>query len=166
MKLSSKTIALFAGLAVLFGLALAAAQAPAADSAKDPVCGMDVKKSEAKAVFEYKGTTYYFCAVGCKDKFAQNPEKYLQKKTEKAEKIVKVVQHADKTDHTEAGCCSAGGEQAAKKEGHVHGAMSMDSCPLAALMHHKDVAVKVESIKDGIQVYLSSGNPEVLKKLQ
>ena len=46
--------------------------------AKDPICGMDVEPSEAEATYEYKGETYYFCAVGCKDKFVQNPEKYIK----------------------------------------------------------------------------------------
>jgi Cu+-exporting ATPase len=45
---------------------------------KDPVCGMDVKEEEAAARYEYKGTTYYFCAVGCKERFAQDPERYLK----------------------------------------------------------------------------------------
>ena len=47
--------------------------------AKDPVCGMDVKEEEAAATHEYKGKTYYFCAVGCKEKFAQDPERFLGK---------------------------------------------------------------------------------------
>lgn len=45
--------------------------------AKDPVCGMKVKKSEAAAVSEYKGKKYYFCAEGCKEKFEKDPEKYV-----------------------------------------------------------------------------------------
>lgn len=47
--------------------------------AKDPICGMDVKEEEAAATYEYKGTTYYFCAVGCKERFAQDPERFLEK---------------------------------------------------------------------------------------
>jgi len=31
----------------------------------------------AAATSEYKGRKYYFCAVGCKKAFDQNPEKYL-----------------------------------------------------------------------------------------
>lgn len=45
---------------------------------KDPICGMDVKEEEAAATYEYKGKTYYFCAVGCKEKFAQDPERFLK----------------------------------------------------------------------------------------
>ncbi len=47
--------------------------------ARDPICGMDVKEEEAAATYEYKGKTYHFCAVGCKEKFAQDPERYLEK---------------------------------------------------------------------------------------
>lgn len=42
----------------------------------DPVCGMKIDKSEAKATSEYKGKTYYFCSEGCKGKFDKGPEKY------------------------------------------------------------------------------------------
>jgi YHS domain-containing protein len=44
--------------------------------AKDPVCGMNVDPDQAAASYEYKGETYYFCAKGCKNKFAENPEDY------------------------------------------------------------------------------------------
>lgn len=43
----------------------------------DPVCEMKVDPDEAPAKVEYKGETYYFCAPGCKQKFEENPEKYL-----------------------------------------------------------------------------------------
>ncbi len=45
---------------------------------KDPVCGMDVDPKTAAGKSEYKGKTYYFCAVGCKKAFDNNPEKYLK----------------------------------------------------------------------------------------
>ena len=45
---------------------------------KDPVCSMEVKPEEAKAKYEYKGKEYYFCAIGCKNAFEKNPEKYLE----------------------------------------------------------------------------------------
>jgi len=38
---------------------------------------MEVKEDEAAATSEYKGQKYYFCAVGCKKAFEENPEKYL-----------------------------------------------------------------------------------------
>lgn len=45
--------------------------------AKDPVCGMEVDPGEAPAKKEHEGETYYFCAPGCKQKFEENPEKYI-----------------------------------------------------------------------------------------
>lgn len=45
--------------------------------AKDPVCNMEVNESEAAATSTYKGTTYHFCAAGCKESFDREPEKYL-----------------------------------------------------------------------------------------
>ena len=50
------------------------------DTVVDPVCGMKIKKSEAKATYEYNGKTYYFCMKGCKEKFEKDPEKYAKKK--------------------------------------------------------------------------------------
>ena len=47
--------------------------------AKDPVCNMDVDPKKAAAQTNYKGQMIYFCAVGCKVTFGQNPAKYLPK---------------------------------------------------------------------------------------
>lgn len=47
------------------------------DTAVDPVCGMKIKKSEAKATYEYNGKSYYFCMEGCKEKFVKEPAKYV-----------------------------------------------------------------------------------------
>ena len=46
----------------------------------DPVCKMQVDEKTAAATSDYKGKKYYFCAVGCKKAFDQNPEKYLSGK--------------------------------------------------------------------------------------
>ena len=43
----------------------------------DPVCKMTVDEKKAAAISNYKGKTYYFCAIGCKKAFDQEPEKYL-----------------------------------------------------------------------------------------
>lgn len=45
----------------------------------DPVCKMTVDENKAAATSEYKGKKYFFCSVGCKKSFDQNPEKYLGK---------------------------------------------------------------------------------------
>jgi Cu+-exporting ATPase len=46
----------------------------------DPVCKMEVNENSAAATSEYKGKTYYFCALACKKSFEADPEKYLDKK--------------------------------------------------------------------------------------
>ena len=46
--------------------------------ALDVVCGMEVDEATAEWTSEYKGTTYYFCAPGCKESFDKDPEKYLE----------------------------------------------------------------------------------------
>lgn len=43
----------------------------------DPVCKMTVTFLSAAADFDHNGVKYYFCALGCRDKFAGDPEKYL-----------------------------------------------------------------------------------------
>jgi YHS domain-containing protein len=45
----------------------------------DPVCKMQVEESKAAATSDYQGKKYYFCAMGCKRAFDQNPEKYVGK---------------------------------------------------------------------------------------
>ncbi len=42
----------------------------------DPVCQMTVEPETAAASTEYQGKTYYFCALGCRDRFVSAPEKY------------------------------------------------------------------------------------------
>lgn len=44
----------------------------------DPICGMEVDEEKAAATYEYEGKTYYFCAVACKDKFVQDPERFIK----------------------------------------------------------------------------------------
>ncbi len=34
---------------------------------------------------EYRGKMYYFCAVGCKERFEENPEKFLARLEEEPE---------------------------------------------------------------------------------
>src|SRR5436309_1442955 len=45
--------------------------------AKDPVCGMTVDPQNAAGFYEYKGQTYFFCSVGCREKFKADPERFL-----------------------------------------------------------------------------------------
>ena len=47
----------------------------------DPICGMTVDPSKAAGQHEHKGTTYYFCAVSCLERFRADPEQALSKKS-------------------------------------------------------------------------------------
>jgi Cu+-exporting ATPase len=44
----------------------------------DPVCGMTVEEAKAPATAVHRGTTYYFCAPGCKRTFEADPEAVLR----------------------------------------------------------------------------------------
>ena len=53
-------------------------------TAIDPCCGMEVDTSNPNGgSYEYEGTTYYFCARGCRLGFEEDPQAYLSgEKTE------------------------------------------------------------------------------------
>lgn len=108
-----------------------------AATAKDPVCGMTVKKEGAKYTFDYKGTTYYFCSQGCQTEFSKNPEKYLAADAPKG----------------------MAGMHAKMVEGQK---MEMGGCPFMSA----DVDKKIENTKDGVVITLSSKKAEMVKKLQ
>jgi Cu+-exporting ATPase len=46
----------------------------------DPVCRMTVDPGKAAASHTYQGETYYFCGLGCAEKFRSNPDRYLRPK--------------------------------------------------------------------------------------
>ena len=43
----------------------------------DPVCGMQVEMATAQHTAVHDGTTYHFCAKGCKLDFEDEPERIL-----------------------------------------------------------------------------------------
>jgi Cu+-exporting ATPase len=45
----------------------------------DPVCGMDVDPTTAKFTYTYAATPYYFCSPGCRDAFAADPDRWLNR---------------------------------------------------------------------------------------
>lgn len=45
--------------------------------AVDPVCGMQVKMTKTALRSEYRGQTYYFCTISCREAFDVHPEKYV-----------------------------------------------------------------------------------------
>lgn len=46
---------------------------------KDPVCGMEINKTDAVGKSEYKDETYFFCSLHCKESFEKAPERYIAK---------------------------------------------------------------------------------------
>jgi xanthine dehydrogenase accessory factor len=44
--------------------------------AKDPICGMMVNVSKARHKSEFRGNAFYFCCLGCKQRFDKQPEQY------------------------------------------------------------------------------------------
>ncbi len=49
---------------------------------KDPVCGLNVDESKAKAsgfLSKFKDQTYYFCSEGCKQQFEKIPDRFAKK---------------------------------------------------------------------------------------
>ncbi|MDE3153828.1 MAG: heavy metal translocating P-type ATPase [Acidobacteriota bacterium] len=53
------------------------AQAGAAATAIDPVCGMTVTPPTKAGSARHEGKTYWFCGPGCRTKFEANPAKYV-----------------------------------------------------------------------------------------
>lgn len=50
---------------------------PIGELAEDPVCGMMIPKDNPDLSSTYKGTTYHFCDVGCKEEFDIEPGLYV-----------------------------------------------------------------------------------------
>jgi xanthine dehydrogenase accessory factor len=53
---------------------------PAAEPARDPVCGMAVTAGSSRPV-RYESTDYYFCCAGCRQAFEQDPDAYVKRET-------------------------------------------------------------------------------------
>jgi len=45
---------------------------------QDPVCGMTVSEEKNAGSFSHQGTDYLFCSTKCREKFAADPESFLQ----------------------------------------------------------------------------------------
>jgi len=50
---------------------------------KDPVCGMTVSAEKSAGTVEHQGESYYFCSGRCLDRFAADPDRYLEGTQEK-----------------------------------------------------------------------------------
>jgi len=161
---NSKTLTLLLAVAFVFILS-GIAQQKAGDSAVDPVCGMTVKKAEAKATYEYKNETYYFCNVGCKDAFAKDPEKYIQKEGE-AKAVYMCPMHPE-VQSSEAGKCPKCGMNLVQK-GMPQGQMMQgcQGCGLNCPLRSAGVEMKTENLVDGVAVKITSKNAETVKAIQ
>lgn len=43
----------------------------------DPVCRMEVNEADAATTHIFNGQTFYFCATMCRDRFAENPDRFV-----------------------------------------------------------------------------------------
>jgi YHS domain-containing protein len=182
MKRNIHSIALVAALALILVVGVVAQQ-KSADKAVDPVCGMTVVKADAKAAFDYKGTTYYFCSTGCKDAFAKEPEKYLQaqKAAEEKGQMGEMRHMGQMGGHMAgqagmmkhegmAGCPMMRGNMA--MGGHM-GPMGMRGRGMMApgmgqlfMLYGDKIEMAVENTKDGAVLKVTSKDPEVVKAIQ
>jgi uncharacterized protein len=62
---------------IFFGIAAALIGLTLRRGARDPVCGMSVDRFETPYRSDWAGQTYYFCGEGCKRRFDESPEQYL-----------------------------------------------------------------------------------------
>jgi len=60
----------------------------AAETARDPVCGMAVDPHTTAHRAEHAGHPYYFCSAGCRAKFVADPENYLTPEADRPSKPV------------------------------------------------------------------------------
>ena len=178
MKKNTRMFALMAVLALTLVIGVVAQQM-SSDKAVDPVCGMTVVKANAKATYDYKGETYYFCSTGCKESFAKEPEKYLAKaKGEGAMAgqmghMGQMGQMGGQMMKREgmAGCPMMDGQ--AGQMGMMRGRMGMQGRGMMApgmgqlfQLYGDKVEMAVENTKDGAVLKVTSKDPEVVKAIQ
>jgi|Deesub1362B_J571_1020462.scaffolds.fasta_scaffold00300_33 YHS domain-containing protein len=169
MKKNSRVLTLF--LIFSFILALSGiAQQQIEELVTCPVSGKEIKKSEAKATYEYKGKTYYFCCEKCKEIFLKEPEKYIEKKKEMKE-IYICPMHPEVKSDKPSKCFKCGMKLEKKVIAKKHICAHMKTkekvyCPLISFAQCKDVEVKIENLEHGVIIKITSENAEVVKKIQ
>ena len=177
MNKNIRPIILMAALAIVLVIGVMAQQ-KSADTAIDPVCGMTVVKANAKATYDYKGTTYYFCNPGCKDSFVKDPEKYLLAKPKEQGAKPGQMGHmgqmgqmggqAGMMKHEGmAGCPMMGGQMGMMRGRMMQGGRMMAPGMGQLFMLYGDkIEMAVENTKDGADLKVTSKDPEVVKAIQ
>jgi Cu+-exporting ATPase len=150
---------------------------------------MTVTKAKAAASFDYKGMTYYFCSTGCRDRFAKDPEKYVQAAGAKAPAqagqmspmggqmgqmgqgqmgMMKRTQGAG-----QSGACPMmqgrmGGQMGrmGMMQGGMGRPMGAPGMGLLFRLYEDKIDVTVENTKDGATLKFASKDPEVAKAIQ
>ena len=69
--LNAIALLLFVAIYYLYKNPPAASTAEGSEFAQDPICGMQVRKSDAPARLQHQGVEYFFCMEGCKESFAK-----------------------------------------------------------------------------------------------
>ncbi len=86
------------------------------ETVKCSVSGKEIRKSEVKSSYEYKGKTYYFCCDDGKEAFVKDPEKYIKK-----------MDHAEHAHHEHHSHEKAEGKHEAHSHAaHAHEGMVVD----------------------------------------
>ena len=49
-----------------------------ANVVRDPVCGMELNEENAAERSEHMGQIFYFCSDQCRNKFDENPGRYMR----------------------------------------------------------------------------------------
>jgi len=176
MTKHSKILTLF--LAFSFILSLSSVAQQSEEKVVCPVSGHEIKKSEAKIIYDYEGKTYYFCCEKCKEAFIENPEKYTQKKAE-AKTFYTCPMHPEVMSDKPGKCPKCGmkleermmpKEKMMYKE-HMHAYMHKKAevktcCPMMGMMSWEEIEMNVENIEGGVAVKITSMNAETVKKIQ
>lgn len=173
MKKNFRLLAIF--VAVVLISFYAVARPAGEDTAKDPVCKMDVKIAGATHTAEYLGKTYYFCSEDCKTAFLKEPAKFAPKEGAETSAQGVATPECTRTKDAPKPCCAKmGHEGEGMRMKKMHG-MPMKpgmmghgmagGCPMCGGMAGKaDIAI--ENTPDGAVVKITSKDPEAVKKIQ
>jgi YHS domain-containing protein len=88
---------------------------------RDPVCGLEIDPQSAAARAMYNGVAYYFCSLGCKDRFVVAPDLYAQRAA------ASEASHPESVDATDEGDRPVVTHGVDVIEGHEPGAIQRDA---------------------------------------